>query len=216
MDDYYERYWGRDLEGDGIATSPPVWEEKNLLRIESAIKPYIRGKVLDVGCGDGYLAFNLSKFDKVQEAIGVDISPTAVAQAKKEYPGIQFKVAPATKLPFPKESFDSIVAIELVEHVLDVEQMFREFNRVLKQKGKLFITTTDFNLLKKITIALIFWEKYFYPTNPHIRFFTKSTLRDVLRKMGFRIVKYEWNGSYAGIMPKGQIVVAEKEKIVVK
>lgn len=65
-------------------------------------------------------------------------------------------------------------------------------------------------MLKQIIIATFFWNKYFYPTNPHIRFFNKSTLKDILGKHGFKIIKYSWNGSYFKIMPKGQIVIAQK------
>ena len=61
MDDYYERYWRKSLKKEGTATLPPVREEKNLIKIENAIKPYIRGKVLDVGCGEGYVTSFIQK-----------------------------------------------------------------------------------------------------------------------------------------------------------
>jgi 2-polyprenyl-3-methyl-5-hydroxy-6-metoxy-1,4-benzoquinol methylase len=209
---YYERYWSSNLKKDGFATLPPVWEESNLGRIINIIKPYCQGDVLDVGCGDGTFTSQLSKVDKVKNVIGIDLSHTAISEAKRRYPEIKFEVTSATRLPFSDESFDFITMVELAEHIIDTEQMFKEVNRVLKPEGAILITTTDFNLLKKVIVATFFWEKYFYPTNPHIRFFTKSTLEDILNKTGFKLIKYKWNGGYFGIIPKGQIVIAKKLK----
>jgi ubiquinone/menaquinone biosynthesis C-methylase UbiE len=166
--------------------------------------------VLDVGCGEGTFTFQLAKLNKVKKVIGIDISSKAISYARHKYSEIDFEVMSAEKLIFADRKFNMITVIEIIEHVLDTEKMLKEFNRVLKMNGKLFITTTDFNLLKKAMIAIFFWDKYFYPTNPHIRFFTKSTLEDILNRTGFKIISYRWNESYFGIMPKGQIVIAEK------
>ena len=100
--------------------------------------------------------------------------------------------------------------IEVIEHLVDIEGTLKELFRVMKPGGILLITTTDFNLLKQVIIAMFFFEKYFYPTNPHIRFFKKSTLADILSKNGFSIIKYAWNGDYLKIMPKGQMILAQK------
>lgn len=208
--DYYERYWKRELEGSGVASSPPIWKESQLKHLISIIQPFCRGDVLDVGCGEGTFTSQLGKLNKVRKVIGIDISYEAISCARHKYPEIDFEVMSTEELMFADEEFDVITSIEVVEHILDTKKMFSEFNRVLKMNGKLLITTTNFNLLKKVMIAIFFWDKYFYPTNPHIRFFTKSTLKDILSRTGFQITSYKWNGSYFGIMPKGQIVVAEK------
>lgn len=212
--EYYERYWKKELEEKGFASKPPEWEECNLSRIMNLIKPHCFGKVLDIGCGDGFFTSQLNNLDTVKKVTGVDISKTAIQIAEKKFAEIDFVVAPVVELPFPNESYDFVSMIEIVEHILDIEQMFKEVNRILKPMGSVVITTTDFNLLKKIIIAIFFWEKYFYPTNPHIRFFTKQTLKESLNKTGFEVFKYKWNGSYAGIMPKGQIVLAKKIKTI--
>lgn len=212
--DYYERYWNRNSKKNGVATSPPSWDAKNLRRIMDIIEPYCQGAVLDIGCGDGTLTSHLNKLNKAKTVMGVDISKTAISQAKKKYPAIDFAVVSATTIPFSKESFDFIAMVELVEHIIDIEKMFKEVNKVLKPGGFILVTTTDFNLLKKIIIATFFWEKYFYPTNPHIRFFTKSTLKDIVNKTGFKVIEYKWNGSYLCLMPKGQIMIAQKVKAV--
>jgi len=206
---FYERYWKQQNIGK-VACIPPQRSKEQLEKIKLMVDPYVHGKGLDVGCGDGDLTSCLKTLGNVKEIFGLDISPTAILKAKKKYPQISFQVGSVTQIPFSNREFDFIIASEIIEHILDTESMFAEFNRVLKKKGELVITTVDFNLLKKIIIGLFFWEKYFYPTNPHVRFFTKNTLKEMLEKFGFKVIKYWWNGSYLGIMPKGQAVVAKK------
>ena len=210
-EDYYERYWKEEIgDGKGHATRPPEHESQDLERLISVVNPYMKGKILDVGCGEGTITNVISGLEQAQEVSGIDISPTAISIAKSKYPRIDFKTSPATNLPFDSESLDTILAIEVVEHIYDTEQMFKEFSRVLKVRGCLIVSTTDFNFLKKIMIALFFWDKYFYPTNPHVRFFTKKSLSSIMRQWGLKIEEYRWNGSYSVLMPKGQIVVARK------
>jgi ubiquinone/menaquinone biosynthesis C-methylase UbiE len=193
--EYYERYWTKEsFDEQGFALTPPKHNAREMCKTIEVLKPYVSGCVLDVGCGDGSITNAIGKLPSVTEINGVDVSRTAISLAKSKYPHINFKVGQVIELPFKSNYFDAITAIELIEHIYDTEQMFKEFLRVLKNNGYLIITTTDFNYLKKVIIALFFWDKYFYPTNPHIRF------------------AHRWNGSYMGLMPKGQVMIARKIK----
>ena len=82
--EYYERYWKKELEKDGFASSPPKWEMVNFNRIMNLIKPYCHGHVLDIGCGDGTFTLQLNRLNKVEKVIGVDVSNTAIQIAKKK------------------------------------------------------------------------------------------------------------------------------------
>jgi len=208
--EYYERYWRGEIGKEGFATVPPEWNASNLRTVLGFFSPVIHGRVLDVGCGDGFFAHEISKLGGVEEVVGLDVSETAIKIAQGRYPHIEFLVAPITDVPLPDAYFDTISAIEVVEHVLDVPKMFEEFNRLVKIGGHICSTTTDFNLLKRMIISLLFFEKYFRPDNPHIRFFTKRTLAEMLLRHQFEITRYGWSGSYWRLMPKGQMVVARK------
>jgi ubiquinone/menaquinone biosynthesis C-methylase UbiE len=213
MDNYYERYWKKNGslgKDDNVTGTPPHWQEKDLRRILNCLPDIPAGRILDVGCGGGYFTHAISGLGSPREVFGIDISENAIQQARSDYPGINFSVGEITSLEFQEEFFEAIFAIEVLEHIMDVGLALKELNRVLKKGGYLVITTTDFNLLKRVLIALFFFDKYFYPTNPHIRFFDKNTLSSILEKNGFSVFRYKWHGSYFGIMPKGQIVVARK------
>ena len=53
---FYERYWGPQpaYKGKGVAELPPEWNEENLERILKFCRDKSQGRVLDVGCGDGF------------------------------------------------------------------------------------------------------------------------------------------------------------------
>jgi len=207
--DYYKNYWQNKIKG-GIVSSPPEWTEENLVWHHTFFKNYIGKRVLDVGGGDGTLLDFLSKNLNLREMVVCDISKEAVTAGKKKYTDLEFKVGDACDLSFSKKSLDTILAVEFLEHVLDVDKCLSEISRVLRRGGHLCVTTTDFNLLKRVAIGLFFWDKFFYPNNPHIRFFTKKTLEDIVQKHGFKQVDYKWNRSYFGLMPKGQMAVFKR------
>jgi 2-polyprenyl-3-methyl-5-hydroxy-6-metoxy-1,4-benzoquinol methylase len=210
--EYYERYWNGPVDKNGVAAAPPVWNKTDLARVLRFIAPYCRGRVLDFGCGQGVFTYELSQLSPVSEVFGVDLSRAAIERAKRTYPKIQFEALSSGTLPFEEGAFDMISVVEVMEHLLDPAQTLRDMVRVLKPGGHLMITTTDYNWLKQVIIAAFFWGKYFRPTNPHIRFFTKKTLKDLLYDVNLDVVAYEWNGRYGWIMPKGQMVVAKKRK----
>ena len=69
--------------------------------------------VLDVGCGTGFFTGLTSDFNW-----GVDINEKDIEIAKRYHNGI-FKVADATNLPFPDDSFHKIICICVLEHIQD-------------------------------------------------------------------------------------------------
>lgn len=215
--DFYEKLWKREGDKEVLFQDTPNWQGTLGYRTEF-FGQMIHGKILDVGCGEGDFSFSIAKRSEVNNVTGLDISTVVVqrcqARVKEEKLGkkMGFKVGSVTDLSIKTCSVDSLFAFEVVEHIIDVDRMFKEFNRVLKNGGCLGLTTVDFNLLKRVIIAVVYFETYFDPLTPHIRFFTKKTLEKLLNRYGFKVVKYEWEGSYFGLMPTGQMVIAKKYK----
>jgi ubiquinone biosynthesis O-methyltransferase len=98
-------------------------------------------KVLDIGCGDGEFAVELTKRGAV--VTGIDSSPAMIEAAKgramQHGANIAFRVATAGQLPFPDESFDVVTAITILCFVEDASPVFREIARVLRPGGRLVI-----------------------------------------------------------------------------
>lgn len=98
-------------------------------------------KVVDIGCAAGRDSKTL--YDKGVDITGIDLSEKLLAIAKKKYPYVQFQKADIRKLPFPDNTFDGIWA-HAVFHHLDIEDMLptlKEWNRVLKSKGVIYLST---------------------------------------------------------------------------
>lgn len=87
-------------------------------------------KILDVGCGVGYLTCYLG-------ATGIDSNSYAIGRAKKLYPDTKFLKASADCLPFANNSFEAIVCYNVLEHLTHTqrEKFFNEAHRVLKKNG---------------------------------------------------------------------------------
>lgn len=100
-----------------------------------------KGKVLDAGCGDGYLSYLLA--NRGLEVVGVDISLFRAKFAHEQCAGADFAVADGRYLPFRSEYFDSVVCCEVLEHVPDYSFIVDEMYRVTKKNGKLLATVPN-------------------------------------------------------------------------
>jgi SAM-dependent methyltransferase len=100
--------------------------------------------VLDVGCGDGYWSRYFSKY--TSKVVGIEPYETDLKKAKKyANPKTEFVKGTAESMAFPDGSFDKIVSVCVFEHLYDDVQAFREFNRVLNDKGMLLATVDSLN-----------------------------------------------------------------------
>ncbi len=100
------------------------------------LKPEDKPNILDAGCGQGWLSFELNKLGFKISAC--DASENLITEAREIYPEIDFQVADLTQnLPYPPESFDAII-LNMVAHGLE-EQMaaFKNLYSMLKNRGKL-------------------------------------------------------------------------------
>ena len=207
---FYHRYWmDQHIKVNPFDIHPEEWTDENFNLHLTAFKPYLSGTLLDYGCGDGQFGNRILPFcDRVY---GVDICELAIESAKDRYSEIEFRsIDPEVPLPFPDEFFDTISAIDVMEHLLDTETILEEFGRVLKPGGTVLIATNELSRSKLLLITMFYFNTYFYPASPHIRYFTKKSLQDLLHRKDFEILCYQKNRTYLGYIPKGQFVVASK------
>lgn len=97
--------------------------------------------VLDVGCGEGFIANHLSGCDFV---IGIDRSKVSLSVARQNVtqPNLDFVLADVTALPFNANSFDKVMLLEVLEHLTEEEQerLSDEVDRVVKKSGTILVS----------------------------------------------------------------------------
>ncbi len=207
---FYNRYWkNQHIKVNPFDHPPGEWTRKNFDFHLNFFRPYVKGKLLDFGCGDGQFLYMISKY--CESAYGIDISEVAVENARKNYPDIHFSLLNNKgNTDFQDNFFDTICAIDVFEHILDIESILEEIYRILKPGGNLLIATNELTRIKMFLIILYSFNNYFYPTSPHIRYFTRKNLEDILKLKGFKMMRYKKNRTYFGFIPRGQMVVTLK------
>ena len=124
------------------------WHEDAALAVEH-LHRYVyasrlaQGKcVLDIGSGEGYGSAILAAH--AASVIGVDLDAAAVAHARRKYgnTNLDFLMASAPELPFPRR-FDLAVCFEVLEHLENQTDLVAEIRRVLTPEGLLIVSTPD-------------------------------------------------------------------------
>jgi 2-polyprenyl-3-methyl-5-hydroxy-6-metoxy-1,4-benzoquinol methylase len=87
------------------------------------------------------------------------------------------ELEPDAPLPFADGEFDLVLCAETVEHVRDVQLFLSEIRRVLRPGGELALTTPAHGPLVRPE----------HPLSPHLRAFTRRSLRELLDELGFDV-----------------------------
>lgn len=96
-------------------------------------------RVLDAGCGTGRMSRYLAERGCLVE--GIDLSPTMIAMARRDHPGLVFTVASLTDLPFPDDEFAGVMLWYSMIHMPPAGQarIFAEVARVLSPAGYVLV-----------------------------------------------------------------------------
>lgn len=157
--------------------------------------------VLDIACGEGYGSELLSKHSKY--VYGVDVSRDVIINAQSKYrkPNLEFLVGNTSSIPLPDASVDVIVSFETIEHHDKHLEMMKEIKRVLKENGKLVISSPDKsyyeNYLGTIKndfhVKELYYEEFLSLINRHFKYFTFFIQNNVI---GSLIASEEDNCTY--------------------
>lgn len=139
-------------------------------------------KILEVGCASGALLQHLAR-QGFTNLWGVDISEEAVRRARDR--GLaRVAIADAVALPFESGTFDIVVSSDVLEHIPNDEGAVKEWARVLKPGGTLFLFVPAHPFL---------WSAH-DEVNEHLRRYRKEEVLDLLEKAGFVVDRASyWN-----------------------
>ena len=162
-----------------------------LPRITTLIPQNVQ-RILDAGCGNGYLAGKLA--DLGYEVIGIDIAEDGIAIAKERYPAQKFLVASVYDDLLPMIGpVDLVVSSEVIEHLYYPKSFLLNMYRVIRPNGWIILTTPYHGYLKNLLLSILnYWDKHFTVDweGGHIKFFSPKTLGKLLLETGFTDLRF--------------------------
>lgn len=158
----------------------PLLRERALMGM-MCLKAADRGKLLDLGCGDG--RFLTLMRDAGWDVTGIEPDPTAAKVAQQEL-GTSVTVGCLEDAGFPDESFDAVTLSHVIEHVHDPIALLSECRRVLKPGGNVVIATPNITSLGHKEFGSS-WRGLEPPRHLHI--FSSGALRVCCDRAGLRV-----------------------------
>lgn len=162
-----------------------VWR-RELNRALGARGKTERVRLVDVGCGPGFLLRCLEKWFPAAQLIGVDASDQLLEIAKSRCRAIQVFKSDACSLPLPGRSVDALFALHVVEHLPCPLEFFAEAFRVLRPGALLILATPNADGLG-VRLMQHRWLGYSDPT--HVSLHAPPYWRHLLSSSGFHVAR---------------------------
>lgn len=149
-------------------------------------------KILDIGMGLGYVEEILAKNLEVQ-LYGNDFSTFAISRARKMFKGT-FEVARLEDMQYPKSFFDTVLVLEVMEHISPryILTFLRRIKEVLKPNGYLVVSVPMNEGLEMMK----------YNPNAHVRTYSHELILAELQLAGFAVLQtqtlYAFRSFYIG------------------
>ncbi len=175
-----------------------------------AIKVFSDLKILDIGCGGGLISEPFARMGANVTAIDAGEKNIAIAKIHAEKSGlkIDYLATSAEELVETGEKFDVVFALEIIEHVADVEAFVKSCAALVKPSGLVFIATLN-RTLKSLALAKIAaeyilrwlpigthdWKKFLKPSEIN-SYANKNGLElKELEGFSYNLLKDEWSKS---------------------
>lgn len=195
-----QAYWYDKFrnEVDTIKTMGLAGTHRQLIERISRVMPK-EGKILEAGCGSGWVVNALMNLGHDVE--GIDSSQELVSIVKSKYPELPIRLGDVLSLDAPDSCYQGYISLGVIEHrQAGCEPFLKEAYRVLRPGGIIYVSVPYFNLLRRL--------KYSNSNSPHLKSdhsafyqygFTKNYFRDVLETAGFRLLRFEPIGASRGL-----------------
>ena len=176
-----DTYWEHAIDPDGQHRNRLTERQSYLANIEEeleSIKGLKPGKILDIGCGPGWL---LSAIDPGWDRYGIEPSPAAAAIAAKH---AAVDAGYFEEVNLENKTFDVVVMYHVIEHMEKPADAMRLVRHILNPGGHLILGTPDFDS----GAARRYGTNYRLLNDPtHISLFSNDSMHRLLRDSGFLI-----------------------------
>jgi len=157
-------------------------------------------RILDVGCGDGSVLYFLKQKNMVDETLGVEIDQALLSKVRKKNITAYRVDMNYEKIPLPDNYVDVVLSLEVVEHIVNLDNFFSEIRRVLKPRGVLILSTPNVQFIYHIVRlilgrgpktswgnSLTHYGSQLYD-HGHVHYFTANDLSELLKEYEFDVI----------------------------
>mgnify|MGYP001547321335 CR=1 FL=1 len=161
---------------------------ENLLHRAELLKPGFKGRVLDIGCGGGFLLKNFK--EKGWEVMGIDIIDSSIEYSRTvlgvdaEKVNIEAVVIDDFIARFG--TFDLVIMIDALEHLFDPGDVLTRINKILAPGGSLFFSVPN---IDSISFRVIGKEWAILSPFEHISYFSRQSLNILLERCGYSSIR---------------------------
>lgn len=159
-------------------------------------------RVMDLGCGSGETSGFLKEKGRFAWVCGVEGSHEAAAVARKRMDQVLEGDIEKIDFPFAAESFDIILALDILEHLVDPWSIIKKLHALLRPGGRLIVSIPNVRHYS-VVLPLLFLGDWRYTQeglldSTHIRFFTRKTAKKIFLAEGFSIEQIDQTGGKKG------------------
>lgn len=140
----------------------------------------VPGSVLDVGCGNGLYGVELEH--RNHTVLQLDLLDRRAADAQH----LPFRQMDVQRLDLPDQSFDNVLAYDIMEHLDDDQLFLREVRRVLRSRLLLSVPNLDDAVLRQLHVTYVH-----HVDKTHRREYSPKQLTDLLISQGFSVLTIE-------------------------
>ena len=181
---FEENYHGIVKDPDGKKrklVTEKKYKLEQLCHVIKFLKTQRPGKILDIGCGHGWL---LSTLNHKWKKFGLDVSSFALQTASKHSTTFLGEIT-----DYKEKNFDYIIALHVVEHIFKPEKFLKKVHKILKPGGILILETPNFD-----SAAVRRFKNNFrlLKDKTHVSLFSEDSLIRFLRDFKFKIFKIEY------------------------
>lgn len=133
----------------------------------------VGSRVIELGCGTGNYIYQLASKHSKMDYYAIDNSDEMLKRAKQKSVDVAWKFGDLEdRIPFESNFFDLIYCIDVIHHLNNVNNLFRECRRLANEEAKLVIVTEDYMDIKMRGMAFCFpeliqrdWARYTDPSD---------------------------------------------------
>jgi ubiquinone/menaquinone biosynthesis C-methylase UbiE len=163
----------------------PIETERHARRIMRYLRPRDGQRLLEVGCGRGWLAQRMQ--ERFPDTYGVDVNPRSIVHAVTA----NLHVMDAASLEFDDEQFDHAYSFHAIEHIVDADAALREMHRVLRPGGRILLVypAEPIRGLYAMPGAWLGFGNPFLARQLHVHRFTPARMKRLAARCGLTHIR---------------------------